>query len=72
MGWSERFAKYIKRKKLTQQEVGEALRAEGLRVTQSQVYYWTRGSKPRESTRMRIAEWSRGAVPAHVPEAKSA
>ncbi len=70
MGWSERFAKYLKKRGLNQQDAMVEMRASGVRVTQSQVHYWTQGALPRESTRMRIEEWSKGAVPAASPKSE--
>ena len=44
------------------------LRARGVRVTQSQVHYWCRGSVPRLATREQIEKWSDGAVSAETAE----
>ncbi len=75
MSWSERFAAYLARRKISQLEAVIELRTHGVCATQSQIHYWTQGSRPREDEhRERIAKWSKGAVPANAPrrEARSA
>lgn len=60
MTWSDLFRTYIERR------FGDSYQqktAVALEVSPSAVSYWCRGSKPRESTRRRIAEWSGGEVP---------
>lgn len=61
MNWSEIFRTYI------EQRFGDSAQqkaADSLQVSPSAVSYWVRGSRPRETTRHRIAEWSSGLVPA--------
>jgi transcriptional regulator with XRE-family HTH domain len=66
MSWSEIFRAYI------DQRFGDSAQqkaAEALKVSPSAVSYWCRGSRPRKTTRERIAEWSSGLVPKDAGEA---
>lgn len=65
--WSEAFKAYLAGQGLSQQQALFALRRARVKVTQSGVSYWCRGTRPRESTRARVARWSKGAVPADLP-----
>lgn len=74
MGWSDRFAKHLRKRDISQIDAVVELRSYGVRATQSQVHYWCCGSRPREQdVRNRIERWSDGAIPACAPrESKSA
>lgn len=65
--WSEAFTAHLESLGLSQQEAMFALRRAKMRVTQSQISYWVRGSRPREQMRQRIERWSKGAVAADLP-----
>jgi len=61
MSWSQRFARHLKKSKLTQFAVAVALG-----VMPSQLSAWCRGATPREKTRQKIERWSDGQVPAEA------
>jgi transposase len=59
--WSTVFAAHLASAGVSRFEV-----AVRFKVSPSTVHYWVHGSKPRESMRLRIQRWSKGAVPALV------
>lgn len=67
--WSEAFTAHLKALGLSQQDAAFTLRRARMRVTQSQISYWCRGSRPRVEMRERLERWSKGAVPADLPMA---
>ncbi len=71
MSWSERFAQHLEKRGISQLDAVIELRACGVRVSQSQIHYWCRGSVPRTATRRPIELWSGGAVPALTPDEAS-
>jgi DNA-binding transcriptional regulator YdaS (Cro superfamily) len=62
--WSDAFRSYIEKRF---EECPQKSAADALHVAPSAVNYWCKGSRARESTRIRIARWSKGAVPADLP-----
>lgn len=65
--WSDAFTAYLDSLGLSQQDAMFALRRARMRVTQSQISYWCRGSRPREQMRERLERWSKGVVRADLP-----
>lgn len=68
MAWSEKFAAHLVKREISQLDAVIELRALGLRVSQSQVHYWCRGSVPRAETRDIVETWSGGAVSSATDE----
>lgn len=66
MTWSQAFSRYLRARKISQFDAVQELRAAGSRVTQSQVSYWCRGSRPRLAVRKAIETWSQGLVSAEL------
>jgi predicted transcriptional regulator len=65
--WSEAFARHLKAIDVDQKEAAKALK-----VAESAISYWLRGSVPREKKREDVERWSKGKVKASLAAKKAA